>query len=230
MLEQRFAAIGEELRRAGLTPRRVRRILFELESHMDDLVEELEGQGLSREDAETEATKRLGAEAIIEAARARPELHSGLRRWPAATLTLLPLFAYVVVSIGTLAFVTTCLALAKRMGFPVENSLLLQQMTTATFTGVELLLPASVAITFCIVASSRRAPLAWTLVGAALVSLLGATTNVQLVLPPVSKTAVGAGLGFSTDAMGAPLLRAASTFVFVLLLYLWHTRKQRQTA
>jgi hypothetical protein len=230
MVEQRFAAIGEELRRAGLAPRRVRRILFELESHLDDLVEELEGRGLSREAAEAEATTRLGAEAIIEAARARPELHSSLRRWPAAALTLLPLFVYAVVFVAALFLVAVGLALAKSLGFPVENSVLLQQVTTATFAGVEFLLPASVAITFCIVASSRRAPLSWTLVGVALVSLLGATANAQLDLPPASRPAVGAGLGFSTEAMGAPLLRAACTFVFVLLLYFWHTRKQRETA
>ena len=42
MLDARFVAIGEELLRAGLAPRRVRRMLFELGSHLDDLVEELE--------------------------------------------------------------------------------------------------------------------------------------------------------------------------------------------
>lgn len=229
MHEPRFAAIGEELLRAGLTPRRVRRILFELQSHRDDLVEELEGQGLSREDAEAEAAKRLDVEAIVEAARARPELHSGMRRWPAAVLTLLPLFVYVVAAIAVLALVTVVLSFSKSLGHPVESSAFLQQATSATFAGVEFLLPASVAITFCIVASSRRAPLVWTLIGVALVSFLGATANMQLDLPPASKPSVGAGLGFSTEAMGMPLLRAASTFVFVLLLYLWHTRRQRQT-
>ena len=230
MLDPRFVAIGEELLRAGLAPRRVRRMLFELGSHLDDLVEELEGQGLSRQDAEAEAAKRLHPEAIIQAARERTELHSGLRRWPAAAFTLLPLFAYVAVSVSTLFLVTLGLAFAKKAGLPVEHSVLLQQITTATFTGLELLLPASVAITFCMLASARRAPLSWTLVGVALVSLLGATANAQLDLPPASQPAVGAGLGFSTEAMGAPLIRAASTFVFVLLLYLWHTREQRRTA
>jgi uncharacterized protein YjiS (DUF1127 family) len=230
MPDLRFAAIGEELLRAGLAPRRVRRILFELGNHMDDLVEELEDQGLSREEAVAEATKRLHAEAIIQAARERTELHSGMRRWPAAAFTLLPLFTYAAVFVGALFLVTLGLTFAKDVGFPVEHSVLLQQITTATFAGVELLLPASVAITFCMLASARRAPLSWTLVGVALVSLLGATANAQLDLPPASQPAIGAGLGFSTEAMGAPLIRAASTFLFVLLLYLWHTRKLRRTA
>jgi hypothetical protein len=98
-------------------------------------------------------------------------------------------------------------------------------------TGIELILPASVAITFCVAASSRRAPRTWTLAGVALVSLLGATTSAQLQLPPtVSGAALGAGLGFSTDAPGMPLLRAASTFLIVVLPYLWITRMQRQAA
>jgi hypothetical protein len=230
MLDPRFAAIGEELLRAGLSPRRVRRMLLELGDHMDDLVEELEAQGLSREDAEAQATKRLHAEAMVQAARERTELHSGLRRWPAVAFTLLPLLAYVAVAISTLFLVTLGLAFAKKMGFPVEQSGLLQQIATATFAGLEFLLPASVAITFCMLGSARRAPLSWTLVGVALVSLLGATANAQLSLPPASQPAVGAGLGFSTDTPGAPLLRAASTFAFVLLLYLGHTRKQHRTA
>jgi hypothetical protein len=209
----------------------VRRILFELESHMDDLLEELEGHGLSRAEAEAEALKRLGAEAIVAAARERTELHSRMRRWPAAAFTLLPLVVYAALFIGGLALVTLGLTFAKRLGMPVEHSFLLQQMTTATFKGIELMLPASVAITFCIFASARRVPLFWTLAGVALVSLLGATTNADLQLPPnASGAAVGAGIGFSTHALGAPLLRAASTFFIVVPPYLWLTRARHRAA
>ncbi len=196
---------------------------------MDDLLEELAGHGLSRAEAEAEASKRLDLEAIVRAAREHTELHSRMRRWPAAAFTLLPLFVYAALFIGGMALVTLSLTFTKWLGMPVENSLLLQQMTTATFEGIELMLPASVAITFCFLASARRAPLFWTLAGVALVSLLGATTNAQLQLPPnVSGAAVGAGIGFSTEALGAPLLRAASTFFIVLPPYLWLTRARRR--
>jgi ABC-type Fe3+-siderophore transport system permease subunit len=229
--EQRFVAIGEELLRAGLAPRRVRRMLFELESHMDDLVQELEGQGSSREEAEAEALRRLHAEAIVEAARERTELHSKMQRWPAAAFTLLPLFVYAALFAGSLALLVIGLSVAKSLGFPVEGSVILQQIATSTTTGLVLILPASVAITFCILASSRRVPLSWTLAGVALVSLLGATTNAQLELPPkVTSPALGAGLTFSTESVGMPLLRAVCTFLVVMLLYLWHTRTQRRAA
>lgn len=231
MLEQRFGAIGEDLLRAGLAPRRVRRILFELESHLDDLREELEGQGMSRAEAEAEAMRKLNADAIVAAARERPELHSDMRRWPAAAFTLLPLFVYASLFAGSLVLIALGLSFAKDVGLPVENSVILQQMTTAMTKGIELLLPASVAITFCILAASRRAPLSWTLAGVALVSLLGATTNAQLSLPPlVSRPELGAGLGFSTEAFGMPLLRAACTFFVVIVPYLWLTRMRRHAA
>jgi hypothetical protein len=229
--EQRFVAIGEELLRAGLTPRRVRRIVFELEGHMDDLLEELQNHGLSPAEAAEEASRRLCAEAVVEAARERTELHSGMRRWPAVAFTLLPLFAYAALFFGALALIAVALTFSKSLGLPVERSTLLQQVTGATMAGIEFLLPASVAITFCILASSRRAPLSWTLAGVALVSLLGATTNAQLELPPVvSRAALGAGIGFSTDAFGTPLLRAACTFFLVCLPYLWLTRTWRRAA
>ena len=231
MHEQTFVAIGEELLRAGLAPRRVRRILFEIESHLEDLLEELQGEGLSPADAEREASRRLCAEAVVEAARERTELHSGMRRWPALTLTLLPLFTYAALFVGALALIAVVLTFSKSMGLPVERSMLLQQVTGATMAGIEFLLPASIGITFCVIASSRRAPLAWTLVGVALVSLLGATTNAQLELPPaVSRPALGAGIGFSTEAFGAPLLRAACTFFVVCVPYVWLTRTRRGAA
>jgi hypothetical protein len=198
---------------------------------MDDLLDELEGHGLSRAEAESEATRRLGADAIVEAALEHTELHSGLRRWPAAAFMLLPLFVYAALFFGGLALVVIGLTFAKHVGFPVERSVILQHVAAATMTGIELILPASVAITFCILASSRRAPLSWTLAGVALVSILGATTNAQLELPPiVSKAALGAGIGFSTESFCLPLLRAASSFLVVMLPYLCLKRMRRRAA
>jgi len=215
----------------GVAPRHVQRILFELHTHLQDLREELGGRGLSPEEIEAEATGRLRAEAVVEAARERPELRSWMRRWPLAAFTILPLFVYAALFAGGLVLVALSLGITKRFGLPIESSPVLQDAVSSIMEGFELLLPASVAITWCIVASSRRAPLIWTLAGVALISLLGATTNAQLQLPPVvSRPALGAGLGFSTESFGAPLLRAASTFLIVLLPYLWHTRMQRRTA
>lgn len=228
MREQRFAATGEELLRAGVAPRHVRRILFELDGHMDDLVEELASGELSAEEVEAEASRRLHVAAVVEAARQRTELHSWMRRWPAAAFTVLPLFAYMALFTGGLALIVLGLTFSKDLGLPVESSQVLQQIVSAIMAAIELVLPASVAVTSCTLAASRRAPLSWTVAGAVLVSLLGATTNAQLQLPPlVMKPALGAGIGFSTDELGPPLLRASCTFLMVVLPYMWIKRRQR---
>jgi hypothetical protein len=93
--------------------------------------------------------------------------------------------------------------------------------------GIVWLLPASVAAACCGVALTRRAPLSWPIVGVALISLLGATTNAQLTLPPlVDQPVFGAGVGFNTEAMSLPLFRAGATFFAVFLPYLWLGRAQ----
>jgi hypothetical protein len=225
MRKQRFVAVGEQLLRAGVAPRHVRRILFELEGHMDDLLEELEAHGLSSVEAEAQATRRLRVEAVVEAASQRPELHSWMRRWPLPAFTILPLVAFAAVFVGSVALLVLALELAKAVGVPLQGSHVLQQTVHAFMTGLVWVLPAGVAMMFCLLASSRRAPLFWTLAGAALISLLGATTNARVDLPPlVARAALSAGIGFSTEALGAPLLRATCTFLIALMAYVCLTR------
>ena len=79
----RFAGLSERLRHAGISPRRVSRLISELEAHFDDLVAEFQSTGLSQAESESQAAVRLGAEDVLAASIiARPELHSWARRWP----------------------------------------------------------------------------------------------------------------------------------------------------
>src|SRR5258706_14441396 len=79
----RFAGLSERLLRAGVGPRRVRRLVSELEAHFDDLVAELQSTGLSRSESESQAAVRLGTEDVLAASIiTRPELRSWARRWP----------------------------------------------------------------------------------------------------------------------------------------------------
>src|SRR5437588_11599390 len=79
----RFAGLSERLRRAGISPRRVRRLISELEAHFDDLVAEFRLTGLSQAESESQAANRLGTEDVLaESVIARPELRSWTRRWP----------------------------------------------------------------------------------------------------------------------------------------------------
>ena len=94
MSTARFAALAERLLRDGIPPRRVRRLIAELEVHFDDLVAELRSTGLSASESEREAAIRLGPEdALAASILARPELHSWARRWPGVAFGVLPLLS-----------------------------------------------------------------------------------------------------------------------------------------
>jgi hypothetical protein len=228
MHEARFSDIAEQLLRGGVAPRHVRRTLFELSVHFEDLLQELRARGLSEAEAATEASARLGAEAMVADVLVRPELKSWMRRRPLLAFALLPVAAYVALFVIGLAALLVCVELAeKEAGVSLERSDGLQTLAAAVLPGLAWFLPASVAAACCGIALARRAPLCWPIVGIALISLLGATTNAQLTLPPlVDRPAFGAGLGFSTEAMVLPLFRAGATFLAVLLPYIWLRRAQ----
>ena len=58
MHEARFAGIAEQLLRAGVAPRHVRRTVFELSGHFADLLDELRTRGVTGSEAEAEASER----------------------------------------------------------------------------------------------------------------------------------------------------------------------------
>jgi len=231
MRETRFAGVAEQLLRVGVAPRHVRRMVFELSGHFEDLLDELRARGLAECDAEAEASARLGAEGVVAAVLARPELRSSMRRWPLAAFVILPVAAYAALFVAGLTLLVVCVEFAEKgLGAPLASSNSLQHLATAFLTGITWLLPATVAAWCCAIALARRAPLLWPIVGVALISLLGATTNAQLQLPPlVDRPALGAGIGFSTEALFLPLFRAGATFLVVLLPYIWLGRVQPRT-
>jgi hypothetical protein len=222
MRDTRFATVGEQLLNAGVAPRHARRAVFELTGHFEDLVAELQSTGVVREDAEAEATARLNPDALIAAAIARPELHSWVRRWPLASCTVFPLVLYMAFVVGSIALVVGGVTVFEQdLGMKLASSRELQWFATTCLSGVAWAVPIFVAGMFCSIAQSRRTPLAWTIIGAMLVSLVGATLNAGVLLPPNDRPGLQAGFGFSTEAFVQPLLRAALTLAIVLPIYFW---------
>jgi hypothetical protein len=214
--------VGERLLDAGVAPKHARRAVLELTDHFDDLVAELESQGRSRADAETEATVRLNPEALLAAAIARPELYSWVRRWPLLGCTVFPLGMYMAYVVGSIALIVGGVTIIDHnLGVTLAGSPELQRFAATSLTGVAWAMPIFAAGTFCSIAHARRMPSGWTLIGAVLVSLVGATLNAGLLLPPNDRPGLQAGLGFNTDALAQPLLRAALTLAIVLPIYFW---------
>jgi hypothetical protein len=222
MRSARFASVGEQLLSAGVAPRHARRAVFELTGHFDDLVAELQDKGVARDEAEAEAAARLNPDALVAAAIARPELHSWVRRWPLASCTVFPLATYMAFVVGSIALIVGGVTVFDQsLGVKLASSRELQQFAAFCLNGVRWAVPVFAAGTFCSVMLARRTPIAWTLIGATLVSMLGATLNAGLLFPLNDRPGLQAGFGFSTEAMVLPMLRAGLTLAIVLPIYFW---------
>jgi len=83
MHESDFNSLKDALLRGGVAPRHVRRTIAELRDHHTDLFAEAFARGCSVENAEREASMRLGDhDSLAAQILARPELRSWAHRWP----------------------------------------------------------------------------------------------------------------------------------------------------
>jgi hypothetical protein len=226
MRNSQFRDVAEQLLDAGVSPRRVRRMMSELADHYDDLREELRARGLSSEEVDAEAFARLGTRALVEGVLARPELRSWARRWPWLAFTVVPLGMYAALSVATILIAIFSIDIAKSaMGVEFASSSGLQVLARALLGSVVWVAPIVAAAACCAVALSRRVAAIWAVVGVVLISCVGALINAQLELPPVvTRPAIGAGIGFSTDSLLPPISRAALTLTIVLSGYFWIRR------
>jgi magnesium-transporting ATPase (P-type) len=230
MHDRRFREVAAQLVNAGVSPRRVRRLVAELTDHCDDLREELLATGLSREEADTEAVARLATDAMVEDVLARPELRSWVRRWPWISFTVVPIAMFAVLFVATLAALVFSIDFAvNSLGLDFGGSTGLRSFARAVAGFAVWVLPIAAASACCALALSRRAPAIWTMVGVLLISSIGALTNAQVEFPPAAPHGVvGAGIGFSTDALLLPISRAALTLTVVLAAYFWLRNSQRR--
>jgi hypothetical protein len=175
MGSRRLSALNERLLRAGLAPRRVSRIIAELEDHLDDLLAELATRGLDAASALSEAHERLGSEdALFASVLARPELASWASRRPAVAFGLLPAPVFAVSFVAWIVVLVAFLNVAH---------LSLASSTAARSTGwwlsfaFQWALPAATAAVFSSWAWRRRVPWLWPTVGILITAIMGALTN-----------------------------------------------------
>jgi len=232
MATQRFVSLSRRLLRAGIAPRRVKRLVAELEAHFADLVAEQRLAGLSEEESELQAAVRLGThDVLIANMLARPELHSWARQWPWLAFVLLPLLALPVqfvlsmlAAVGVLAFSTQVLGM----------SALHPGAVPWVVAGLQAygmwIAPMAAAGAACVLALRSGAPLTWPIVGSALIALLGAATNASFEWSPaVPRGALSAGIGLHFPGLGLISgLRATLTILTVLVPILWLRRKRRE--
>jgi hypothetical protein len=226
----RFAGLSERLRHAGISPRRVSRLISELEAHFDDLVTEFQSTGLSQGESESQAAVRLGAEDVLAASIiARPELHSWALRWPWLAFAVLPLLSLPVqfvlsmlAAVGVFSFSVHTLGMTPLHPGPVP------WVCEALQAYALWIAPMVAAGAACFFAARYRAPALWPIIGSILIAFLGAATNAGFHWSPaLPKGAISAGIGFRFPDIGpAVSFRVLLTLITILVPFLWARRRE----
>lgn len=225
----------EQLIRAGIAPRRARRILREFREHRMDLLAEQRAMGIEEQEAVDSAEARLGSEqALVSQALRTPELRSWARRRPVIAFALLPPLYFAA---------GFCAALLGLVGLVNYRQFLGESMTRASPTihwiseygSLCLLwgLPMAAAVALMIFAARSREISRWPCTGVLLICFLGSLTTFSVNLPPMAEApSLGAGLGISTDHLSPVMLRTATTAMLALCLHAWmrHAERRRTTA
>jgi len=232
MREPDFHDLRETLLRGGVAPKHVRRTIAELRDHQTDLFGEALSRGCSFEDAEREASMRLGDEdALAAVVLARPELQSWTHRWPWIAYGVTPTFL-----LG-LAFVTLVLLLgfsdvvrtdqhtfSERWGSPES----VWSVAGAVRMFASFGLPMLLAATCCFVAAQRRVAVRWPLIGVVIASIVGAAVQFNVAWPQGPDVSGALAVRITVPpfpgSVGA-MLRATATCALTLGPFLWWKKR-----
>ncbi len=180
----RFDRLARDLAAAGVAPRRVQRIIGELEDHHQCLTDDLVAEGAMQEIAISQARERLGSdEQLLGGLTAAPGLVSFTRRFPAVALGAVPTLIFVMISIAWVVPFALALGAARdRLGMDLEHPVARASVWWIDRV-IDLMLPATLAWLFCDTARRRGCSVVWSLTVCTLVGLLAATMFTEIVLP-----------------------------------------------
>jgi hypothetical protein len=236
MQQSRFDALREQLLRAGIAPRHVRRYVGELRDHFDDLMREEIAGGASQSAAEIRARTRLGSDSdLAEVMLARPDLRSLSARHPLA-----------VFAAGPLAMVLAALAvgLAVEIGIFQLVPMLAPHPSAAQrdmfvfAIGIwnslaTIVAPLAIAIGLCLVGLRQRMSSTWIFVAIACACVLGAFQEIHFSDDGHhGALSLGSGLmpPFPASLIIHGFYRFAITAALAGTVYWFGTRRQRPGA
>ena len=228
MSEDKFRSLGERLLSAGVAPRHVRRLLMELASHYQSLVEEEMARGQPVELARSVARDRLGTDDdIARKVLEEPGLRSWGARWPLTICGLAPLLGLAASAVAILATLAAAFEITNRLhtAWATDTSDIALWMRHGT-EGIGWLimygLPVLWSWALAQYAATRRLRSLWPLTGFAMTAALGAATNVTVIWPgPGVRGLLSGGLGFSTswDALTRFGTRSLITLMLAIGVY-----------
>lgn len=229
MLDSRFDALSERLLREGISPRHVRRTVFELKGHFEDIVAELQASGLPQEQCRLEASRRLGSDdVIVSSMAAHPELKSRVRRWPWLAFGFFPIVLFIaLLALSSAPLVVVATIARQYFVMDPQWGALIQKLGSSAMFLILCAVPLIAAGACCVIAESRRARRLWPITAVVIVALLGAATNASFVWPTDgTQGQLGAGFGFSTETLMQYSLRALVTMTVVLIPYFLYQRQR----
>lgn len=232
-----FHELREQLLRAGVAPRHVRRYLSELADHFADLTEEEQQGGRNVAQARSAALVRLGkTENLAEALVRQRQFQSWCTRAPWVMFSVIPLIclgaAYLIACFylwwGWKVFLPGADTPFGALPAPTDS---LANMYFQVGKFYYYSAPILVGWTIGIVATRQRLKALWPTVGLVLIAWMGATARIQ-----ASRTAVPRGLGnvsmefftlgSSSQTVSQSMLLALAIFTLAILPYLvWRLRR-----
>jgi hypothetical protein len=205
MPEKHFESLTEHLLRAGVAPNHVRRLVTELQSHYESLLEDERARGQPVRAAQVLARRKLGAdEEIIKRVLEQPGLKSWGARWPFSFCGVGPTLAWAASSVAAIAALVLAVRLTGYMS-PATRAdgvpLWLRHGTELVVWLVIYALPVLWACLLARYAATRRLRFIWPWAGIFLIAVLGATTNFSVDWPHAGAGGrMSGGVGFSTHA------------------------------
>lgn len=228
MPEEDFKSLRERLLRAGIAPAHARRLVTELESHYELLVEEETARGRPLELAQNAARGRLGTnEEIVKKALEQATLKSWGARWPLGMCGVAPVVGLFASSVALLLALVSLFAVGEHLHPTFANrgdpfATWVQQGTGLIRWLILYGLPVLWTWALARYAVTRRLGTLWPLAGFVLTAALGAATNVRVVWPqPGIHGQLSAGVGVVTnrDELMGFGLRWAATLLLALTVY-----------
>ncbi len=223
MPQRQFESLKETLLRGGIAPKHVHRYMAELEDHFDDLVREETAHGLDERTAESAAGSRLGSDgALAQTMLDRPELKSLTARYPWAVFGLAPpVLLAILVYMGILANAGffSVVGGSPVVGADVPNWV---KVAVAAWHGLLMYaVPLAVAVSVGIIGLRQRMEMAWLILGASIVVMLGSFLEIGVVwsdLPGKSSLSVGLHMS-GKETLIAGLVRLPINLLVLAGLY-----------
>ena len=179
-----FESLGRRLAERGVGPGRVRRIIGELEDHLESAVAALIAAGATPESARREARVRLGADdLLLTRFMGTPRVVSLARRRPELVFGATPALVFVVLSIGWISLLMVIARAARDMLAVDLEHPAMHTLFAWLDRPVDVLLPGALAWWFCRLARRRGCRAVWSVATCVALASLAATMFTNIVLP-----------------------------------------------